>query len=406
LFELGDPDGAFADGATLEAAYAVAVAPSAAPETLTATARMDGDRLAIWAPTQALSLARAAAARAAGIAEHQVTVYPTLVGGGYGRKFETIAIEQAAVMTARMKRPVQLVWSRTQESIQDGFRPPARAVLAARFGPGKRLIGWRARIAAPATQSQVVARVRDGAAASAKQAEPAAIDGAAPPYAVPAVAIDHLPVDPGLRTGIWRSGAHSYTCFFTEGFIDELARKAGLEPLSFRVGMLGDNPRLARVLNTAATLGAWDGGGPGSVQGIAAHQAFGSYVALLVEATIGPDQRIRVSRAVCAVDCGRVVHPEIVRQLVEGGIIHGISAATGAPVHFERGLPSVRTLGGYRLPRLADTPEISVEIIESDEPPGGVTELSVPPVAPAIANALYAAAGQRLRSLPLSPGAA
>jgi isoquinoline 1-oxidoreductase beta subunit len=390
LFERGDPDAAFAEGATLEAAYSVSPAPSAAPETLTATARLTGSRLEVWAPTQALSLARAAAARAAGLAEAQVTVYPTLVGGGYGRKLETIAIEQAVIMATRMKRPVQLVWSRAEESIQDGFRAPARALLAAKFGMDKRLIGWRARIAAPAVAGQ----------------EAGAIAGAVLPYAIPSVAVEHAIAQTGLRTGIWRSGAHSYTCFFNECFIDELARKAGLEPFSFRIGMLGDNPRLARVLSTATALGGWDGGAPGSIQGLAAHSAFGSHVALLVEAAIGADQRIRVSRAVCAVDCGRVVNPEIVRQLVEGGIIHGISAATGTRIGFDRGLPTVRTLAGYGLPRLADTPEISVEIVESDEPPGGVTELSVPPVAPAIANAIFASTGQRLRSLPLTPGAA
>jgi isoquinoline 1-oxidoreductase beta subunit len=404
LFERGDPDEAFANGATVEAAYSVSAAASAAPETLTATARLADGRLEIWAPTQVPSLARAAAARAAGLAEAQVTFYPTLVGGGYGRKFETIAIEQAAIMAQRMKRPVQLVWSRIQECIQDGFRPPARAAMAAKFDMERRLIGWRARIAAPATTGQVIARVRDGEAEAANEPEASAIDGAVPAYAIPSIAVEHAAAETGLRTGIWRSAAHSYTCFFNEGFIDELARKAGLEPLSFRIGMLGDNPRFARVLTTATMLAQWDGGPPGSVQGLAAHSAFGSHVALVVEAAIGRDQRIKVSRAVCAVDCGRVINPEIVRQLVEGGIIHGISAATGTRIRFDRGLPSVRSLGDYGLPRLADTPEISVEIIASDEPPGGVTELAVPPVAPAIANAIFASTGQRLRSLPLIPG--
>jgi isoquinoline 1-oxidoreductase beta subunit len=405
LFERGDPDAVFAEAATVEATYAAGAAPSAAPETLAATARLADGRLEIWAPTQAPSLARAAAARAARLAESNVTVYPTLVGGGYGRKLETIAIEQAAVMAQRMKRPVQLTWSRAEECVQDGFRPPARGAMSAKFDMERRLIGWRARIAAPAGLAQVTARLRGGKAA-ALEPEAAAIDGAIPPYAIPAVAIEHAVVDVGLHTGIWRSGAHSYTCFFTECFVDELARKAGLEPLSFRIGMLGDNLRLARVLTSATMLAQWDGGAPGSVQGLAAHSAFGSHVALVVEAGIGRDQRLRVSRAVCAVDCGRVVNPEIVRQLIEGGIIHGISAATGARIRFDRGLPSARSLGGYGLPRLADAPEITVEIIDSDEPPGGVTELAVPPVAPAIANAIFASTGQRLRSLPLTPGGA
>jgi isoquinoline 1-oxidoreductase beta subunit len=231
-----------------------------------------------------------------------------------------------------------------------------------------------------------------------------AVAGAVPPYAIPAVAVDHLPADVGIETGIWRSGAHSYTAFFTESFMDELARKTQVEPLSFRMQMLGHNPRLARVLSTAAALGGWDGGAQGSAMGIAAHNAFGSYVATLVEAEVGEDQRIKILRAVAAVDCGRVINPDIVRQLIEGGIIHGISGATGNPIRINAGLPDRLYLRDFALPRLADSPEIMVEIIPSEEDPGGVTELGVPPVAPAIANAVFALTGQRLRSLPLVLG--
>jgi isoquinoline 1-oxidoreductase beta subunit len=216
------------------------------------------------------------------------------------------------------------------------------------------------------------------------------------------VAVDHVPVDVGLRTGIWRSGAHSYTAFFTECFMDELARQAKIEPMSFRMQMLGANPRLARVLTTAATLGGWDGGSPGSAMGIAAHSAFGSHIAVLVEIEIDAAQRLRVPRAVCAVDVGRVINPDILRQVIEGGIIHGVAGATGAKIEFERGLPTVRSLGALGLPRLADSPEISIEIMESEEEPGGATELGVPAVAPAIGNALFALTGRRVRSLPLA----
>jgi isoquinoline 1-oxidoreductase beta subunit len=267
LFERGDVDEAFAEGATAERVYSVAPAPSAAPETLTATARLTGERLEVWAPTQAPSLARAAAARVAGLDEAQVTLYPTLAGGGYGRKVEIVAIEQVVAIARRVRRPVQLTWSRTEECIQDGVRPPAQAVLAAKFGPARRLIGWRTRIAAPGTLGQVIGRVRDGEVRSGVEEEGWSVAGAVPPYAIPAVAVEHAPAETGLRTGMWRSGAHSYSCFFTESFIDELARLAGSEPLSFRMAMLGDNPRLARALTTATALGGWDGGGPRSIQG-------------------------------------------------------------------------------------------------------------------------------------------
>jgi isoquinoline 1-oxidoreductase beta subunit len=401
FFEQGDDAGTFAGGSIYRAHYSAGPAPNAPLEPLTATARVTGDRLEIWAPTQAPGLARAAAARAAGFAEGQVTIYPTLIGSGYGRKLETAAIEQATLMALRLKRPVQLVWSRLEETMQDSFRPPARAAISARMEDG-RILGWRARIAAPATAAQVIGRLRSEAATA--EGEASAVNGAVPPYGIPAIAVDHLPAEVGLRTGIWRSGAHSYTAFFTESFIDELARKANIEPMSFRMQMLGENPRLARVLSTAAALGGWDGGQPGSAMGIAAHSCFGSHVALLVEVAVDSAQRIRVTRAVCAVDVGRVVNPDIVKQLIEGGIMYGIAGATGNPIGFQRGLPDVRSLGALGLPRLTETPEITVEIIPSEEEPGGVTELAVPPVAPAVANAIFASTGQRLRSLPLLMG--
>jgi isoquinoline 1-oxidoreductase beta subunit len=225
-----------------------------------------------------------------------------------------------------------------------------------------------------------------------------------PPYAIASVAIDHVPADIGIETGYWRGAAHSYTGFFTESFVDELARTLGMEPLSFRIALLGGNPRLVRALTTATSIGGWDGGTPGSGMGIACHSAFGSHIATLVEVEVTREQRLRVTRAVCAVDCGRIVNPEIVKQQIEGGLIHGISAATGKPLDIVRGLPTAQTIGAYGLPILRDAPEVSVELLESDEAPGGVTELAVPTAAPAVANAYYSLTGQRVRTLPIVIG--
>ena len=399
LFEAGDVDGDFPDASPIIGRYRVGLAPSAPIEPLTATARLIGDRLEIWAPTQAPSLARAAAARAIGLAEEQVTLYPMLVGGGYGRKLETAAIEQAAIVALRLDRPVQLTWPRIQEIQRDTFRPPAAALITAWVERGA-IVGWKARIAAPSVGDEVGRRLHAGF--SHPDGGPTA--GAAPPYEIANVAVEHVPVEVGVDTGIWRSGAHSYTCFFTECFLDELARAAGQEPLSFRIRMLGHNPRLARVLATATAIGGWDGGAPGGGMGIAAHSAFGSHVATLVEIERTREQRIRVLRAVCAVDCGRVVNPELVKQQIEGGLIHGISAATGDPIDLVNGTPTARHIGAYRLPILRDAPEVTVELLESEDDPGGVTELAVPTAAPAVANALFALTGERLRSLPLVIG--
>jgi isoquinoline 1-oxidoreductase beta subunit len=402
VYARGDLADAFEGGNVLRGHYGAGPAANAPLETLTATARLGGGRLEIWAPTQAPGLARAAAARMAGLDEADVTLYPTLAGGGYGRKLETRAIEQAAMIAVRTKRPVQLAWSRLEESVQDGFRAPARAQILARLDTGGIVLGWQARIAAPDTGAQLEARLRGGRGAMAAIGDPTA--GAVPPYAIPAVAIDHLPAETGIRVGGWRSGAHSYTAFFTESFMDELARIAGVEPLSFRMQMLGDNPRLARCLTTAATLGGWDGGVPGSSMGIACHSAFGSHVAALVEVEVTAEQKVRVLRAVCAADCGRAVNPDLVRQQVEGGLVFGIAAATGEAIGFEEGRPSVRDMGDFGFPAFATSLEVTVELLESEEEPGGATELGVPVAAPAIANALHALTGKRLRTLPLRVG--
>jgi isoquinoline 1-oxidoreductase subunit beta len=336
------------------------------------------------------------------MAEGQVTLYPMMIGGGYGRKIETDAIEQTAFLAKELRRPVQLTLSRLEEILQDSYRPAARGRYAARLGEAGRIMAWQARIAAPDAASEVATRLGGSSGLAGGMPAP---DGAVPPYGIDAMAIDHVSVNTAVRTGLWRSGAHSYTAFFTESFLDELARQAQMEPLSFRMQMLGGNPRLARVLSTAAALGGWDGGGPGSAMGLAASSAYGSHIAMLAEIEVDAGQQIRLLRAVCAVDCGRVVNPAIVQQLIEGGIIHGMSAAAGRRIGFEGGLPDVRNIADLQLPRLAHAPEITIEIMESEQDPGGVTELAVPVVAPAMANAAYAATGRRLRMLPFDLGA-
>jgi isoquinoline 1-oxidoreductase beta subunit len=398
----GDLDEAFSGGHVLRGHYRAGPAANAALETLNATARFAGGQLEVWAATQAPGLARAAAARAAGIGEPQVTLYPTFAGGGYGRKLETAAIEQATALAVRLERPVQLSWARLEESWQDSFRAPARAQILARMGEGGVIAGWQARIAAPDTGAALARRL--GGASSALAALGAPTAGAVPPYSIPAVRVEHLPVDTPLKVGAWRSGAHSYTAFFTESFIEELARIAGIEPVSFRMQMLVDNPRLARCLTTASTLGGWDGGGSGSAMGIACHSAYGSHVATLVEVEVTAEQRVRVVRAVSAVDCGRIVNPTLVRQQIEGGMLFGIAAATADPIGFRGGRPDARGFAQLGFGGLAAAPEVTVEIIESEEEPGGATELGVPTAAPAIANALHSLTGRRLRALPLVVG--
>ncbi|MBD8680026.1 xanthine dehydrogenase family protein molybdopterin-binding subunit [Sphingomonas sp. CFBP 13720] len=408
VHDAGDIVAAFAGARTQTATYRVGAALHAAIEPTCATAEWRDGRLTLWMPTQAPALARAVAARALGIGEDRVILHPTIAGGSFGANLDHRAAEQVAVLARRLDRPVQLSWSRGEDCLADRYRAPAAARMTARVGRGGTITGWHARIAAPRTGRDLARRLLgDDIAASLSMALPGsrgdalATEGAVPAYGIPNVAVDHHPAELGLPAGWWRSGAHSYAAFFTECFLDELAGFAGMEAHSFRIAMLGGDVRLARCLSTVATMGGWQGGVPGSAQGIACHRMRGSAIACMAEAHIGTDRRVKVDRLVVAVDCGRVINPELVRQQIEGGLIFGMAAATGASTGFDQNLPRVRGFAGLNLPRLADTPEIMIELIGSDADPGGVSELAVPVVAPAIANALHAATGRRYRSLPL-----
>lgn len=401
LHSAGDPETDPNGASRIEGRYAIGPGPSAPIEPLTAVARLADGRLEIWATTMAPGLARSAAARAIDIAEGMVTIYPTLVGGGYGRKLETAAIAQAAMIAQALGQPAQIVWPRIQEIAADTMAPPAVARMSATVAGG-RIHAWRARIASPDAAAATAERLN--AAHSFFRPDGGVAAGAVPPYGIGHVAVDHVAADIGIETGIGRGGAHVASCFFTESFIDEIARAAGHEPLSYRMAMLADHPRLARCLATATAIGGWDGGVAGGGMGIAVHQAFGSCVAALVEVAAGESGRLRALRAVLAVDCGRVINPDLVKQQIEGGFIHGLLYALGNPVDIEGGAPTFGNIGDYGLPILRDAPDVTVEVLESDEASGGVTELAVPVAAPAVANAYYALSGRRVRALPIRSG--
>jgi len=396
LIDIGNADKLLGGAGVIDAHYDVPLAAHATLEPLVATARVGDGGIEVWLPTQAPGLARAAVAQATGYRANQVTIYPLQGGGGFGRKLEHDAAVEAAQLAIKAERPVQLMWSRGEDLQHGRHRPPARAHLQAAL-QGSRIAAWRATIATPATAGETRLRLTGSGGSGA---EHAAIDGAQPPYAIPAVAIAHAPADIRIATGYWRAVAHSYTCFFSESFVDELAAKANVDPLSFRMSQLGSAPRLARCLTRATAAGGWTGE-PNSGQGLAVHSAFGSHIALLAEVST-KDGKTKVERLVASVDCGRLINPDIAKQQVEGALVWGLAAALGDAVHYTNGLIDEATLDALHLPRLAETPEIQVEFLPSNEAPGGLAELGVPVVAPAIANAIASATGKRLRSLPLA----
>ncbi len=394
-----------AETRVVKAEYSVAPAVHAPMETRSATAHFKDGRLELWLATQAPEAAREAAATAIGISLDDVILYQTVAGGSFGRNFDSLIAQQVAILAKKAARPVQLVWSRVEDLMRDHYRSPALAKMTASLDLTSRINGLSVRIAATSSGRELARRMDGESVADATESansdyEARAVEGAIPPYNIPNISIEHFPIRSNIPTGRWRGNAHSYTAFFIESFIDELAAKAGVEPLSYRMQMLVNQTRLARCLTRVAALSGWDGGAENSGKGLACHSMLGSHIAVIVSAATD-EQGVRVRRISAVADCGRLINPDIARQQIEGGIVFGLAQALGASTEFEGGLPTTRRLRDLDLPKLADIPEIDVEFIMSEEEPGGIGELGVPPIAPAVANALFSASGVRMRELPL-----
>lgn len=410
IHERGDLAKSFSGARLLRADYRVAPALHLAMEPPCATARVSDGRAEIWVASQAPAFCRRAVADALGIAEEAVILYPLSAGGSFDRRMDHEAAVQAALIAREMKRPVQLLWSRAEDIITDRPRPPAHARMTARIVTGGMIDGLAVKIAAPAADAETWARIAhrtpatEAAARASAQADARAVSGLPAPYAIPNLAVDHYPAAIGLPTGRWRGQADSYTCFFTEAFMDELAQKAEIEPMSFRVQHLGHDPKLAQCLTTAAAMGGWQGGVAGSGQGLACHRMDGGAIALLVEAGM-ENGALRAKSIIAVADVGAQPHPDIARQQIEGGIVFGLAAAMGCAAQYDKGLPARAILGRLGLPRLAHVGAIHVELLPGDGEPAGVGQIGVPPLAPALAGALFTLTGRRHRSLPLIPPA-
>ena len=389
LSSRGNYDDAVEGSRPLEATYWVAPAEHAALEPITATARPSGGGFEVWAPSQAPELARSGAARTGDLSTSDVTLYPMPVGEPGGRSLEADALPIAVRLSRRLNRPVQVSLSPGASSNHAPVAPGALARLTALPAAGA-LSAWKMQLATANGLGASIARLTN----SSQPDGVGSLDGL-PPYSIPNVLIEAAVVRSPYRTGYMRAGPHRALTFFTESFIDELARLSGVDPLVFRIGQLGGNPRLARCLQTAAAAGGWDGGRSGSTLGLAACSAFGSHIALLANATIGADQGIEVHRLTAAVDCGRIVNPQLVRQQIEGGLLWALDLATAPAPDWIAGMPRARTM--HRLRRI---PELRVDLVNSNADPGGVSSLAAPVLAPAIANAIHAGSGRRLRSLP------
>jgi isoquinoline 1-oxidoreductase beta subunit len=397
---VGDP-GIAAEKGSITADYALPFLAHACLEPMTATARFEAGRCEVWCPTQSASLARWSVARALDLPVDAVTIYPTLLGGGFGRKVESDAVVQAAIIARAVGRPVQLIWSREEDFGHDFWRPAAAARMVG-TADAAGIKGWDARIAVPDVGAGFAARNLPAMGGSPK-AGAAAIEGAAElPYAISNFRTVHAMADCAVPLGFWRSVGHSFTGFMVECFVDELAEAAGADPGAFRLAMLKDKPRHAAVLRAALAAGGPLGpAGPGAGRGVALVESFGSIVAQVAEVALDRDGRPRVTHVWAAVDCGRVINPDSVRAQIEGGIAYGLTAALHGAVTFTGGHSEQRNFDTYPLLTMAEAPRIEVVLLVSTADPGGIGEPGTPPIAPAVANAIFAAGGGRRRSLPL-----
>ncbi len=406
LFERGEPDHLAAKPYALALRYEVAPALHVTLETTSATARLSNGKLELWLASQAPEAARRAAAKAVGISVRDVVLYPMPAGGSFDRRLENGHAIEAAAIAKAVGKPVQLTWSRWQEHLAGWPRTPVAAEMTAKASSAGDVTGWKARLALPASSHEFGRRLFGGLTeraaieASAGEADRLAMDGSVPVYAIADTVIEHVPVTIDLPTARMRGNAHGYTAFFNESFIDELAHRANREPLSFRIAMLGHDPRLVACLQRVATLAEWDAGADASGQGLACHVIDDGRIAVIATARRS-EAGVRVDKISAVVDIGRIINLDIARQQIEGGLIFGIGLALGSSTAYVDGLPEsgrLRTLG---LPVLADCPEIQVEFIDSQADPADPGELGVAAVAPAIANALFSATGLRFRKLPL-----
>lgn len=392
----GDVAGAFRSAAkTIEAEYRVPFLAHATMEPMNCTVQFKDGKATVWAPTQAPGFTRGAAAKALGIDADKVELHVTYLGGGFGRRYSTDFVTQAAMLARETGgAPVQLFWSREEDMAHDFYRPAYVARCRAGFDAAGALVAWQT--------------VTAGSSMRAPSLMDTATDGAwNTAYAFPNARVAHVPVESAMPTGVWRSVAHSQNGFFVESFIDECAAAAGKDPVAFRAALLAKDERHLRVLRRVAELSNWSqppAPGPDGAKrarGLAIHRSFGSIVAQVAEVSVSPDRQVRVHRVTCVVDCGVAVNPNLIRQQMEGAIVYGLSAALHGEITVEKGRVQQSNFHDYMPLRMNECPAIEVEIAASGEAPGGVGEPGTPPIAPAVANAVFALTGQRLRSLPL-----
>ncbi|HMC17143.1 MAG TPA: molybdopterin cofactor-binding domain-containing protein [Albitalea sp.] len=386
----------------VEALYRAPYLAHAALEPINCTVHLKDGQLQLWVPTQVPGLARAIAAEVAQLPLDAVTVHVTYLGGGFGRRLEVDFVGQAVRIALETGgRPVQLVWPREEDMRHDFYRPAGVALMQASIDAQGAVNGLAITSAGDMITPRWMERALPALAGPVDLPDKTASEGLFDlPYGVPNQRIAHVATHSGVPVGFWRSVGHSHNAFFSESFIDELAHDAKQDPVAFRLALLKEMPRHAAVLKLAAAKGWTTPLLAGRARGVALHESFGSIVAEVVEVSLQAGKP-RVHRVVCAADIGTVVNPGIVAQQMESAVLFGLSAALYGRIDIEGGAVRQSNFHDYPVLRLAESPVIETHLVPSTRPPAGVGEPGTPPIAPALANALFVLTGKRLRELPL-----
>ncbi|MFO0905531.1 MAG: xanthine dehydrogenase family protein molybdopterin-binding subunit [Pirellulales bacterium] len=385
----------------LTAEYHVPYLAHACMEPMNATAHVTADRCEIWAGTQFQTIDRDNAAKATGLKPEQIELHTTLAGGGFGRRavLDSHFVVEAIQISQQVKKPVKVIWTREDDTRGGFYRPRASHFLTGAIGDDGLPLAWQQRIVCQsflAGTSLESVGIKDGI-------DDGAVEGARTlAYDVPNLQVEWHMAPAGVPTLWWRSVGHSHTAFACESFLDELAHAAGQDPYEYRRTLLAKHPRHLGVLQLAAEKAGWGQPLPkGRGRGLAVHESFGSFVAQVIEASVSKEGEVTVHRVVGACDCGPTVNPDSVKAQMEGAAVYGLTAALYGEITFKKGRVQQGNFDDYLLLSMDEMPTVETYIVPSTEKMGGMGEPGVPPIAPALCNAIFAATGKRIRSLPI-----
>ena len=385
----------------LAATYEAPYLAHACMEPMNATVWVKPGEIEVWAGTQSQGPSQGILGQVAGVAPGKVKVNTMYLGGGFGRRFAPDFTIDATLLSKISGKPVKLVYTREDDMKAYFYRPASVTRFAGGLDQNGNAVSFAAYVASPS-----IMEASGFMKIPASGVDDMAVEGIKDcPYDFPNLRVEYARREPGVQVWFWRSVGHSQNLFFIESFIDEMAAAAHKDPYEFRRALLGKQPRYKGVLELAAQKADWGKPlPPGVHRGIAVAQSFGSYVAEVAEVSVGKDGKVKVHRVVGAVDCGMTVNPEIVRRQIESAIVYGLSAALYGKITFANGQVEQSNFHDYPVLRIDEMPKVEVHIADSKEAPGGIGEPGLPPLAPALANAIFAATGKRVRALPIDTG--